>query len=83
LNCKDSFGSVTHKILELNLRKLGVHGNMVDLIIDSYGDVSVRIWNSGIASNFILILKGIKQGCSLKAILSNICINLIFAFVRR
>jgi hypothetical protein len=41
LNCKDAFGSVTHKILELNLRKLGVHGNVVDSIMDSYRGVSV------------------------------------------
>jgi hypothetical protein len=36
LDCKDAFGSVAHKILEWNLRKLGVHGSMVDLIMDSY-----------------------------------------------
>jgi hypothetical protein len=83
IDCKDAFGSVTHDILEQNLRRTGLPTCLVNVIMDSYKDTYVRIWNQGEASNPIPILKGVKQGCPLSPLLFNICIDPIFSFIMR
>jgi hypothetical protein len=36
IDCKDAFGSVTHDILKQNLKRTGLHMNLVYVIMDSY-----------------------------------------------
>jgi hypothetical protein len=80
IDCKDAFGSVTHNILKQNLKKVRFPMNLVNVIMDSYKDTFVRIWNQGEASNPIPIRKGAKQGCPLSPLLFNICIDPIIQF---
>jgi hypothetical protein len=69
IDCKDAFGSVTHDILKQNFKRTELPMNLVDVIMDSYKDTFVRIWNQGEASNPIPIRKGVKQGCPLSPLL--------------
>jgi GTP:adenosylcobinamide-phosphate guanylyltransferase len=43
IDCKDAFGSLTHDILKRNLKKVGLRINLVNVIMDSYKDIFVRI----------------------------------------
>jgi hypothetical protein len=83
IDCKDAFGSDTHDILEQNLRRTGLPSYLVNVIMDSYKDTYVRIWNQGEVSNPIPILKGVKQGCQLSPLLFNICIDPIFSYIMK
>jgi hypothetical protein len=78
IDFKDAFESVTHDILKQNLKKVGLPMNLVNVIMDSYKDTFIRIWNQGEASDPLPIRKGGKQGFSLSPLLFNICIDPIF-----
>jgi hypothetical protein len=52
------------------LMKLGIQECLKNIIMDSYNEAFVRIWNTGDASNPINILKGVKQGCPLRPFFS-------------
>jgi hypothetical protein len=69
--------------LKKNLKKVGLSMSLVDIIMDSYNEVFVRIWNQGEASNPIPIKKGGKQGCLLNPLLFNICFDPIFSYIMR
>jgi hypothetical protein len=45
IDCKDTFRSVTHDILKQQLKKVGLSSCLVNVIMDSYNDAFVRIWN--------------------------------------
>jgi hypothetical protein len=59
LDCKDAFGSVSHQLLNSNLKNLGIPRRLRTLIMDSYNRSQVRIWSAGEASRPIAIKKGI------------------------
>jgi hypothetical protein len=46
LDCKDAFGSVSHQLLDINLKALGIPTRLKNLIMDSYDNTQVRIWRS-------------------------------------
>jgi hypothetical protein len=43
LDYKDAFGSVSHQLMKINLKKLGVPARLRNLIMDSYDKINVRI----------------------------------------
>jgi hypothetical protein len=83
LDCKDAFGSVSHQLLDINLKALGIPTRLRNLIMDSYKDSQVRIWSNGSASRPIDIRKGVKQGCPLSPLLFNICVDPLLSFIRK
>jgi hypothetical protein len=83
LDCKDAFGSVSHQLLDINLKALGIPTRLRNLIMDSYKDSQVRIWSNGSASRPIDIKKGVKQGCPLSPLLFNICVDPLLSFIRK
>jgi hypothetical protein len=72
---KDAFGSVSHKLLENNLKLLNLPEAVRNVIINSYDDASVQITTIKGKTEDIQIKKGVKQGCSLSSALINACID--------
>jgi hypothetical protein len=64
------------------LGSLGVPKRLRNLIMDSYKNNQVRIWNSGKASDPISIRKGVKQGCPLCPLLFNICVDPLISYIK-
>jgi CRISPR/Cas system CSM-associated protein Csm3 (group 7 of RAMP superfamily) len=82
IDCRDTFGSVSHEFLKKNLEYLGVNEHLNNFIIDSYNGATVSIFTKNRVTNEIQIKKGVKQGCPLSPILFNICIDPILKFIR-
>jgi hypothetical protein len=51
--------------------------------MDPYDNTQVRIWSTGTASRPIDIRKGVKQGCPLRPLLFNICVDPLISFIRK
>jgi hypothetical protein len=43
LDSKDAFGSLSHQLLDINLKALGIPTRLENLIMDSYDNTQVRI----------------------------------------
>jgi hypothetical protein len=83
LDCKDAFGSVSHQLLDVNLKALGIPISLKNLIMDSYNETKVRIWSTVTASRSIESKKGVKQGCPLRPLLLNICVDPLISHIRQ
>jgi hypothetical protein len=75
IDLKDAFGSVSHKLLEHNLLKLGMSNNITGMIMDSYEEATVQLTSKNGYTGDINIKRGVKQGCPLSPILFNACID--------
>jgi hypothetical protein len=75
LDMRDAFGSVSHKQLENNLRKLNLCKPIRNIILDSYRPATVRIVTLDGLTKEIKIRRGVKQVCPLSPILFDMCIT--------
>jgi hypothetical protein len=50
--------------------------------LNSYKDTKVNLYNNKSCSRDITIRRGVKQGCPLKPLLFNICIDPVFKFIK-
>jgi hypothetical protein len=75
LDMRDAFGSVSHKQLENNLRKLNLCKPIRNITLDSYIPATVKIVTLDGLTNEINIKRGVKQGCPLSPILFDMCVN--------
>jgi hypothetical protein len=75
IDLKDAFGSVSHKLLENNLKLLNLPEAVRNVIINSYDDASVQITTIKGITEDIQIKKGVKQGCPLSPALFNAFID--------
>jgi retron-type reverse transcriptase len=75
IDLKDAFGSVSHKLLEHNLQKLGISNNITGMIMDSYEEPTVQLTSKNGYTGDITLKRGVKQGCPLSPILFNACID--------
>jgi hypothetical protein len=83
LDCRDTFGSVSHQLMGINSEKIGIPRRLKNVIQDSYKNTQVRIYSNGSASEPIDILKGVKQGCPLSPLLFNLCVDPIITYLRK
>jgi hypothetical protein len=83
LDCKSTFGSVSHQLLKINLEKNGIPRTLRNLIMDSYDKGQVRTWRAGSALEPNDIKKAVKQGCSLSSLLFNICVDPLILYIRK
>lgn len=70
-----AFDRVHHAAMFYKLRKIGVDGPILDLIMDIYKTSKCRIRLDGHLSEAFDIERGTRQGCPLSPILFNIFIN--------
>jgi hypothetical protein len=82
-DCKDPFDSVSHQLLDIDLKNLGIPTRLRNLIMDSYNKTQIRIWSTGAASRPIDIKKGVKQRCSMSPLLFNICVDPLISYIRK
>jgi hypothetical protein len=75
LDMKDSFGSVSHKQLNNNLKSLGLCKPIREVIMECYNGATVRVITLNGATENIHIRRGVKLGCPLSPVLFDICIN--------
>jgi hypothetical protein len=75
LDMRDAFGSVSHKQLENNLKKLNLCKPIRNIILDSYRPATVKNVTLDGFKNEINIKSGVKQVCPLSPILFDMCVN--------
>jgi hypothetical protein len=68
---KDAFGSVSHRLLEHNLKNMNFPQTIRELVMDSYFQGNVNIYSKKGMTNPIAIKRGVKQGCPLSPLLFN------------
>ena len=69
LDAKKAFDSVSHKYIELTLRKYGFGEEFINCFKTLYKDLTAKILINGHTSVIINILKGVKQGDALSCAL--------------
>jgi hypothetical protein len=72
---RDSFVSVSHKLLEHNFNNMNFPPIIKDFVMDSYKEAKVNISSKLGWTNPIDIKRGVKQGCPLSPLLSNSCMD--------
>jgi hypothetical protein len=75
LDAKKAFDSVSHKYIEVTLRKYGFGEEFINCFKTLYKDLTAKILINGHMSIMIKILKGVKQGDALSCALFIICID--------
>ena len=75
---KKAFDSVWHIGLFGELRKLGLHGNLLHLIEKIYKKTKFAVRENDKITNFFKFIKSERQGCPLSPLLFNLYINDIF-----
>jgi hypothetical protein len=75
IDMKDAFGSVSHRLLEHNLKDMNFPQTIRELVMDSYFQANVNINSKKGMTNPIAIKRGVKQGCPLSTLLFNSCLD--------
>ena len=70
-----AFDSVAHAALFLRLRKLGIHGKVLEFIIAVYENACFRVRVGGDLTEVINILVGVRQGDPLSGLLFDLFID--------
>ena len=78
IDFQKAFDSVWHKGLFHMLQKVGINGNVLNLIKDLYGKTKCAIKINNRITEFFNYSKGVRQGCPLSPVLFNLYINDIF-----
>ena len=77
----DAFGSVSHKLINYSLRKIGFPENFCSMIKHLYKDNRTFFSVKGNNSRPIYIRKGVRQGCPLSPLLFNICLDPLLRYI--
>ena len=81
VDLKKAYDSVWHEGLFYKLEKLGIRGNILDLIKNIYVKTKCAIKCEGKITNFFNYTKGVRQGCPLSPLLFNLYVNDIFKMI--
>ena len=81
LDFKNAFGSVSHDVIKITLKHLGIPDGIVDLVNNIYTNATTEVRTANGTTPPIPILAGVKQGCPLSPILFNLCIEIILRSV--
>jgi hypothetical protein len=75
IDFSSAFGSVPQKMVDWNMRRMGIPDNITDVVMDVYdGCETILSLNSGV-SKPISWTSGTVQGCPLSPVLFNICLE--------
>ena len=76
LDLRDAFGSVSHELMLLMMSRLGLCGKTLDIIADIYdgSTIAIRTGKESYTAD-IPQQRGVKQGCPLSPLLSNIALE--------
>ena len=77
----DAFGSVSHKLINYSLRKIGFPENFCNMIKSLYKDNRTFFSVKGNNSRPIYIRRGVRQGCPLSPLLFNICLDPLLRYI--
>lgn len=68
-----AFDRINHKYLEAVLRKIGIQGNFLNLILAMYNKITSQVLINGKTSSKINIDRSVRQGCPLSMSLFVLC----------
>ena len=82
LDIRNTFGSIAHSVIHSLLQHVGVPADMIQLISNAYSGASTTIKSPAGSTASIPICAGVKQGCPLRPIIFNLCMELILRMVK-
>ena len=77
LDLKNAFGSISHDVIQITLKHLGVPDGIVELVNNVYTNATTVVTTPSGTTPPIPLLAGVKQGCPLSPILFNLCVEII------
>ena len=83
IDCTNAFGSVPLELITSTLRQRGIPESLIAIIRDTYTGASTKISTLRGTTEKILWRKGVKQGCPLSPLLFNLCLEPLFAALKR
>ena len=75
VDLRKAYDSFPHRGLFDQLRKLGINGKLLDLVENLYKRTKCAVKVNGKITNFFTYTKGVRQGCPLSCLSSNLYVN--------